>query len=484
MIKKIQLENFKAFHNSVLVDFKDKRNILIGGENGSGKSTIFEALKYIFFYDRLISENIADTSVGTEREADILQFKQNYNHRKYKTTDFSLLLNESPIETYDKEKYIVYLLSGDDIRSNDTIVLSNLFKSVYYNSEEINNICTDAELFLLIVDDVNKALKEHFHESIQLELVQSDQGECRLIDEERDIRENNRLRTFFNEAKLDLINILLLFSFIDACKKDDGKCRIIVLDDLITSLDATNRILIIKYFIEKFGDCYQKMILTHNQSFFNLTKYYIENASNQAGDWTYQTLYEFRNEHKIYIYEGSDDLNKIKEDYENEKKKTSPSFEPIGNRLRQRFEVLLYEIARFMQIGDFEESKMIISSLIDKNNSNVFLVKDGDRVLNSYDLLNDLINVIKNPNIPDKYLRQCLSCKFRKYEESNELIHLTPIIRDMRIYQKVVLHQLSHGRDEIPTNSPKEIECTMELLRKMEAVVKKRHGTDVNVYTV
>lgn len=484
MIKKIQLENFKAFHNSVLVDFKDKRNILIGGENGSGKSTIFEALKYIFYYDRLISENIADTSVGTEREADILQFKQNYNHRKYKTTDFSLLLNESPIETYDKEKYIVYLLSGDDIRSNDTIVLSNLFKSVYYNSEEINNICTDAELFLLIVDDVNKALKEHFHESIQLELVQSDQGECRLIDEERDIRENNRLRTFFNEAKLDLINILLLFSFIDACKKDDGKCRIIVLDDLITSLDATNRILIIKYFIEKFGDCYQKMILTHNQSFFNLTKYYIENVSNQAGEWTYQTLYEFRNEHKIYIYEGSDDLDKIKKDYEEEKNKTSPSFESIGNRLRQRFEVLLFEIARLMQIGNFEESRLIISSLLDRDINNVFLVRDGDRVLNSYNLLGEFISLIKNTNIQDKYLRQCLLCKYRKYDRNNDLNHLIPIIRDMRIYQKVVLHQLSHGRDEIPTNSPKEIECTMELIKKMEAVMNKRHGTDVNVYTV
>ena len=54
----------------------------------------------------------------------------------------------------------------------------------------------------------------------------------------------------------------------------------------------------------------------------------------------------------------------------------------------------------------------------------------------------------------------------------------------MRIYQKVVLHQLSHGRDEIPTNSPKEIECTMELLRKMESVVNKRHGIGANVYNV
>lgn len=484
MIQKIEFENFKAFHNRIVIDFKDKKNILIEGDNGAGKSTIFEAFKYIFYYDRLISENIATTSVGSEREADILQFKHNYNHRKYKATDFSLSLNESPIETFDKDNCLVYLISGDNIRSNDKIILSDYYYSVYFNNEEINNICSDIELFQLIVDDVNKALKDNFYESIQLELIQSEHGECRLIDKERDLRENNSLRKFFNEAKLDLINLLLLFSFVDACKKDDGKSRIIVVDDFITSLDATNRILIIKYFIEKFGDCYQKIVLTHNQSFFNLTKYYIENASNQAGDWTYQTLYEFRNEHKIYIYEGSENLDKIKKDYEEEKKKTSPSFESIGNRLRQRFEVLLYEIARFMQIGDLEESKLIISNLIDKNNSNVFLVKDGDRVLNSYNLISDLIRVIKNTNISDKYLRQCLLCKLRKYEDSNELNHLAPIIRDMRIYQKVVLHQLSHGRDEIPTNSPKEIECTMELLRKMEAVVNKRHGTDVNVYTV
>lgn len=484
MIQKITLENFKAFHNSVIVDFKDKRNILIGGENGSGKSTIFEAIKYFFYYDRLISENIASTSVGNEREADIVQFKQNYNHRKYKAIDFSLLLNESPIETFAKEKYLVYLLSGDNIRRNDTIVLSDLFKSVYFNSEEINNVCNDTELCQLIVDDVNKVLKENFHESIQLEFVQSEHGECRLIDEERDLRENNRLRTFFNEAKLNLINLLLLLSFIDAYKRSDNKFRIIVLDDCITSLDATNRILIIKYFIEKFGDYYQKIVLTHNQSFFNLTRYYIENVSNKAGGWTYQTLYEFKNEHKIYIYEGSDELEKIKKDYEEEKSKTSPSFESIGNRLRKRFEILLFEIARSMQIGNFEESKLIISGLLDRNISNVFLVRDGNRVLNSYNLLDDLISLIKNTNIQDKYLRQHLLCRYRKYKDNNDLNHLIPIIRDMRIYQKVVLHQLSHGRDEIPTNSPKEIECTMELIKKMEAVMNKRHGTDANVYTI
>ena len=85
MLKTIRLQNFKAFHEEVFIDFNNKQNILIGGENGSGKSTIFEAMKYVFYYDRLLSEHIPITSVGDEREAEVLQFKKKYNNRKYKT---------------------------------------------------------------------------------------------------------------------------------------------------------------------------------------------------------------------------------------------------------------------------------------------------------------------------------------------------------------------------------------------------------------
>ncbi|MBR5603057.1 MAG: AAA family ATPase [Bacteroidales bacterium] len=485
MLKTIRLQNFKAFHEEVFIDFNNKQNILIGGENGSGKSTIFEAMKYVFYYDRLLSEHIPITSVGDEREAEVLQFKKNYNNRKYKTVDFSLLLNESPIDSFNKENYLVYLISGDNIRRNNTIVLSELFRSVYFNNSEIDSICNDTDMFELILSDVNSALKEKFHESIQLELTQSIIGECRINDETRDLHENKNLKSYFNEAKLDLVNLLLLFSFIEACRKNEEKNRIIILDDFITSLDATNRILIIRYFFEKFGQDYQKIVLTHNQSFFNLIKYIVENASSeQKGSWTYQTLYEFRNEHKIYIYEGSDDLENIKKDYKAEKNKLSPSFESIGNRLRQRFEVLLYELARLMQIGHFEESKSIISSLVDNHNKSVFLKMDGNKILNTYTLLEDLIRIFENTSIRNDKLRSCLKKKYKEYVEFNELNHLKPIIRDMRIYQKVILHQLSHGRDEIPTNSPKEIETTIELLSKMESVVNKKHGVNIDVYTV
>ena len=89
---------------------------------------------------------------------------------------------------------------------------------------------------------------------------------CRIIDTERDLNENKSLKTYFNEAKLHIINLLLILSLADACKKEDEKKRILVLDDFITSLDATNRTLIIKFILGKFGSDFQIIMLTHNQS--------------------------------------------------------------------------------------------------------------------------------------------------------------------------------------------------------------------------
>ncbi|RTZ49518.1 hypothetical protein EJ377_02990 [Chryseobacterium arthrosphaerae] len=46
-IKEITLSNFKFFHGEKTIDI-DRKNVLIYGENGSGKSSIYWAL-YTFF---------------------------------------------------------------------------------------------------------------------------------------------------------------------------------------------------------------------------------------------------------------------------------------------------------------------------------------------------------------------------------------------------------------------------------------------------
>ena len=83
--KKIPLvDEDKQILKNINFKVNDGEYICLVGENGSGKSTIFEAMKYVFYYDRLLSEHIPITSVGDEREAEVLQFKKNYNNRKYK----------------------------------------------------------------------------------------------------------------------------------------------------------------------------------------------------------------------------------------------------------------------------------------------------------------------------------------------------------------------------------------------------------------
>lgn len=67
MIKNIKLKNFK-FHHELLFDVK-KPNCLVYGENGSGKSSIYEAL-YANIYEHKIR--------GEKRD-----IREKYRHRGY-----------------------------------------------------------------------------------------------------------------------------------------------------------------------------------------------------------------------------------------------------------------------------------------------------------------------------------------------------------------------------------------------------------------
>lgn len=49
-MEKIEINKFKAFNTRIaLILEPEKKNLLLYGENGSGKSSIFEAIKLIFY---------------------------------------------------------------------------------------------------------------------------------------------------------------------------------------------------------------------------------------------------------------------------------------------------------------------------------------------------------------------------------------------------------------------------------------------------
>ena len=49
---------------------------------------------------------------------------------------------------------------------------------------------------------------------------------------------------------------------------------------------------------------------------------------------------------------------------------------------------------------------------------------------------------------------------------------MIPIIRQFREYEKLVIHELSHGYSGMPPFNQKEVEASLVLLEKMEQCVK------------
>lgn len=49
-MKNLEMHHFKAFNDAsaIVLDNPQGKNILMYGENGAGKSSIFEALRYVF----------------------------------------------------------------------------------------------------------------------------------------------------------------------------------------------------------------------------------------------------------------------------------------------------------------------------------------------------------------------------------------------------------------------------------------------------
>ena len=84
-IKKIIIENFK-FHHHLEFEIRNNNNCLIYGENGSGKSSIYEALYSNFYYYKNIK--IANG---------IIKIRDTFLHRSFPSGDFevNILFNNS-----------------------------------------------------------------------------------------------------------------------------------------------------------------------------------------------------------------------------------------------------------------------------------------------------------------------------------------------------------------------------------------------------
>ena len=461
----IKISSFKGFAESITLETQGK-NVLLYGENGSGKSSLYEAIRMFFYKEILVKNVIKEGQAAEVREAEIENYLNTFNNI-VKNTPFSITVNNLEVGDTAFSNYRCFMLSNLEIDIPMSISVERFLETHYLG-------ILDTSAFLKakgteLLQNVNNCIRDVFKENFMLEFADT-YYTLRVHDTIRGHRVEKNYRRYFNEAKLHLIVLLLFFETIKLIK-DDSLKNILVLDDIVTSLDATNRIFLVNYIMDSFEDM-QKIVMTHNVSFFNLFHFKIGQGLDDIEDnWLELNIYESNGDCKYYQYKGLLTAAQISE--RRKPGAVAPlNDEDAGNLIRRRFEAVMYEYAKLVQIDAFEESGIVLSRLIDKGKNIYIYRKNKNEIYDSNDLLDVIRQIIAGGNSDNQKIAD-ITNEISKYINTTTMPEIKKTLKTLKMFQKVVMHQLSHGTEAMQTFSAKEIEESLALLSKFEILVKK-----------
>jgi len=295
-INKMQLSNFRFFIDDEKNNtFEPNKNgMLIYGENGSGKSSLFKAFDFLSKTEISEDEFRDNKNIFNIEQFTSLNFEFDNDKTPLSISDDNLSVDSSdtfitnlsvfkPILNYQELLKISYI-ENDSINEQKNLytffekiledypILGTDKKLKYFEDEEYfdyyKNILQN-DLF----DNINLFLGKFNHGFKINKIKLSGIGKKAFLEIdyfEKDIT-NHKYHLFLNEARLSALAMSIYFSII---KKqfdllEDNSLKILVLDDLLISLDMNNRLSLIKILQENFND-YQIFFFTHEKGLFDL----------------------------------------------------------------------------------------------------------------------------------------------------------------------------------------------------------------------
>jgi energy-coupling factor transporter ATP-binding protein EcfA2 len=366
-IIKLEIQDFRAFYGNHIIEFaktgeRGFQNLLLYGENGSGKSSLLLAIKYILessdndnlnfddyknifreppsdryieitLRERVNTSHILGKWTHDFRTTNILEIKQASQAKGI--LDYKELLEihfvhrkESRINIFD---LLVKSLLAQCINDRDP---SNTFSQQWENligiipkrrgnTRQINEFNRVASLFnagleskLNELENEISNLMSYFSHSVKI----SFDFEGIAFNYDTKYNEDNKENSikykeiflniellnkavdsphhFLNEAKLTAIAISIYLSSLLIAPKP--KLKLLVLDDIFIGLDMSNRLPLIDIIKEKFFD-YQIFLMTYDREWYEILKQRLD-----GNKWIYKELY--RSEIKI---KDDDDNEKV-----------------------------------------------------------------------------------------------------------------------------------------------------------------------------
>lgn len=384
-IKNIKLTNFKFFFGDKNIKF-DLKHILIYGENGSGKSSIYWAL-HCFLHSTLkkdvdsvrkyflplsnSDESIKNRYAHDGKNSGVSITLAHQDHQRY--ADISAEVSNNVVNTQTNDIIKLMTLSSELINyrtiynmylatNRSSVRLFDYFTknlmefinlgveltSIYGNKISQNSLewwkyiekgvvpyttMTDpryiqfqehvdkfnekfSDYLQLITGEANRCLQEDFKEDFRIKFKYTkaifndfkydDSGkphgrtrsttppEIELIVELPNLTGKaaivERPQSYLNEARLTSIAIAIRLAILRE-RYIDKAPRIMVLDDLLLSLDLGNRSSLLKIIFEKYASIYQLIILTHDRTFFDCVINHL--SDNEIMDnWKLYEMYE------------------------------------------------------------------------------------------------------------------------------------------------------------------------------------------------
>ena len=292
-INSIQLNNFRFFtDNEKNNTFKiGGKNVLIYGENGSGKSSLFKAFEFLAKkkimpeeFEACVNKFSNDTDTFLEFEFDngkTAKIEKDYLEVDENNVFIKNLSIFKPMLNYQKLLQISY----NEQSANDEKNLYSFFETIleeYPIGEDkiLSSLKGDkyfAEfkkiIHTVLLKEINLALEKFDHNFKIREILFDGFDKTVFLKIDYFEQDTGKFHLFLNEARLSALAMSVYFAII---KKQfsylqDESLKILVLDDLLISLDMNNRMHLVDILKDEFSE-YQIFFFTHDKGLFEIFK--------------------------------------------------------------------------------------------------------------------------------------------------------------------------------------------------------------------
>jgi len=277
---------------------------------------------------------------------------------KNKTSDVDRTKLGHPVQKGIKKDANIQIL--DTLNSEIESLLSQIqnnandfIKKHFFDNKDVIRLSlefTKKFNFEMVKDNPWQSGKEaerhsNLHIKLMVEIFQEDSGDWKQI---------HRAQSFLNEAKLTRIAIGIRIGALRT-RVQTTDFKILVLDDMLISLDMSNRMPIVKMILNQhndpdlhFFDQFQKIILTHDRGFYELIKRYT--SSHQ---WEYFNFYAKEDENSPPTIERDRPPIEKAQAF-----LADGEYDACGNELRKETEALLDKYLKGLnsaaETGEFE----------------------------------------------------------------------------------------------------------------------------------